>query len=75
MADFADCAIAVVGEGVHDDGHAAGAVALEGDFFVANAFQFAGTTLDGPLDVVLRHAAAPHGNAALLRCIVHCDGL
>ena len=55
MADFADCAVAVVGEDVHDDGHAAGAVALEGDLFVAHAFQFAGTALDGALDVVLRH--------------------
>jgi hypothetical protein len=40
---------------VDNDGHAAGAVALEGDLFVADAFQLAGAALDGALDVVLRH--------------------
>ena len=40
---------------IDDDGDAAGAVALKGDLFVADAFQLAGAALDGALDVVLRH--------------------
>ena len=55
MTNLAHGAVAIVGQRLHDDRHAAGPVALEGDLFVAHAFQFAGAALDGPLDVVLRH--------------------
>ena len=55
VADLAYRAVAVVGQYIHNDGHAAGAVALEGDLLVVDAFQFAGAALDGALDVVLRH--------------------
>ena len=51
---------------IHDDRHAARAVALEGDLFVVHAFQFAGAALDGALDVVLRHVlrlGGGHGRA------------
>ncbi len=55
MADFAYGAVLVVGEDVDDDGDATGAVAFVGDLFVADAFELAGSALDGALDVLVRH--------------------
>ena len=55
MTDLADGAIFVVGEDFDDEGDAAGAVALVGDLFVADAFEFAGAALDGAFDVVGGH--------------------
>ena len=66
VADFADRAIAVIGGDFDQDGHAAGAVAFEGDLFVGNARQLAGTALDGALDVVGGHVlglSRGHGGA------------
>ena len=45
----------VVGGGLHDEGDAAGAVALVGDFLVDDAGEFAGALLDGAVDVVGGH--------------------
>ena len=55
MAHFAHRAVAVVGQHVHDERNAAGAVALERDFLVVHAFEFARAALNGALDVVGRH--------------------
>ena len=55
MADLADRAVAVVGKHIDDNGDAAGAVALEGDLLVVDAFQLASAAQDRALDVVLRH--------------------
>ena len=55
MADFAYSAVLVVGEDVDDDGDAAGPIAFVGDLFVADAFDLAGSALDGALDVLVRH--------------------
>src|SRR5262249_10997348 len=52
-------AVAVVRHHVYQDGDAAGAVALVGDFLDDLAAQLAGAALDGPLDVVLGHADLP----------------
>src|SRR5207249_11640455 len=59
-----DGAVAVVGGALHQDGHSAGAVALEGDVLVGHAFQLAGPLLDGALDVVGGHV---HGLGLLDR--------
>ena len=48
-------AVAVVGERLDVDGDAVRGVALVGDALVRDAFELAGTALDGPLDVVLGH--------------------
>lgn len=45
----------IVGGGLHDEGDAAGAVALVGDFFVDDAGDFAGALLDGAVDVFGGH--------------------
>src|SRR6185369_1689872 len=62
VTDFADRAIAVVGRDFDEDGDAARAVAFEGDLFVAHSRQFAGTALDGLLDVVARHVFSLGGS-------------
>src|SRR5262249_55282577 len=59
FADFAGGAVAVVGEHVHQDGHAARAVAFVGDLPEGHAFAFAGAAFDGPFDVFLGHADLP----------------
>ena len=56
LAHFAVGAVAVVGEHVDQDGHAAGTIAFVGDLFKRYAFGLAGAALDGPFDVVLGHA-------------------
>ena len=55
VADFADRAVAVVGVDVEQDRHAARAIAFERELFVGGAGQFAGTALDGALDVIGGH--------------------
>src|ERR1700754_3313546 len=55
MANLADSAILVVGENVDDDGDATGAVALVGDLLVGDAFELAGSALNGALDIFRRH--------------------
>ena len=50
-----DGAVAVVGQHIDDDRNAAGTVALEADLLVGCAFEFAGSLLDGALDVVRGH--------------------
>src|SRR5208282_4157286 len=55
VTNFADRAVAIVRGRFDYDGDAAGAIALEGDLLVVDAFQFAGTAQNGSLDVVLRH--------------------
>ena len=55
MTYLADGTVLIVGEDVYDDGYSAGAVALVGDLFVADAFELAGAALDGSLDVVGGH--------------------
>ena len=55
VTDLADGAVFVVGEDVDDEGDAAGAVALVSDLFVADAFELAGSALDGAFDVVGGH--------------------
>src|SRR5208282_3471160 len=56
LADLGGGSIAIVGEDFAEHRHAAGAVALVEDFLEVVACQFAGTRLDGPLDVVLGDA-------------------
>ena len=55
MADFADGAVAIVGGDFHDDSDAARAVALEGDFFVIDAFELAGAAFNGAVNRIIRH--------------------
>src|SRR5205807_6467874 len=55
VANFADGAVAVVGGHLGDQRYSAWAVTFKGDLFVCSAGQFAGTALDGALDVVRRH--------------------
>jgi len=55
VTDFADGAVAIVGGDQHQDGGAAGPVTFIGDLVDLAAFQFAGATHDGFIDVVRRH--------------------
>src|SRR5205823_11014382 len=55
VANFADSAVAVISVDVEQNGDTAGAVALKRKLLKVDAGQFAGATLDGALDVVLRH--------------------
>lgn len=55
VADLRGGTLAVVGQGVHDDGHAAGAVALVGDGFVVVGVAGAQGLVDGALDIVVGH--------------------
>ena len=55
MADLRRGALAVVGQGLHNDGHAAGAVALVGDGLVVVGAAGAQGPVDGALDVVVGH--------------------
>src|SRR4029077_13791530 len=55
VTNLADGAVAIVGIDVQQNGDATGTVALQCEFFVGGAGEFAGTPLDGPLDVVGRH--------------------
>ena len=52
VADLGAGAVAVVGERLDDDGHAAGRVALVVDRLVADPLELAGAALDRPLDGV-----------------------
>ena len=66
VADLTDGAVAVVGGDVHEDGDAAGAVALQGELFIDDAGELAGAALDGALDVVGGHVlrlGGEHGAA------------
>src|SRR5690606_26101713 len=66
MADVGHGAHAVVGQAVHDHGHATGRIALVADLFVLDAFQLTGRLLDGALDHILGHVrgqALVHGHA------------
>ena len=58
VADLGDGAVAVVGGALHQDGHAARAVTLEGDLLVGGPLQLARALLDGALDVVGGHVDA-----------------
>src|SRR5207244_9970697 len=55
VTNLADSAIAIVGIDVKQNRNSAGTIALERKFFVIYPGQFAGTTLDGPLDVIGGH--------------------
>ena len=55
MADLGRGALAVVGQRLDDDGHAAGAVALVGDGLVVVGVAGAERLVDGALDVVVGH--------------------
>ena len=61
MADFRRGALTVVGEGLHDDGHAVGAVAFVNHGLVVVGVVGAQSPLDGALNVVVGH--------------IHCLGL
>ena len=56
LSNFRSGPVTVVGEHFTEHGHAAGAVTLVDDLFEIAAFEFAGTFLDRPLDIVLWHA-------------------
>src|SRR5208337_3181732 len=51
VADFADRAVTVVRGAIDNYGHAARAVALEGDFLVLEAGYLSGPALDSALDI------------------------
>ena len=55
VAHVGNGALTIVGQAIDDDGGTVDAVAFVADFLVADAFQFAGTALDGARDVVGRH--------------------
>ncbi len=59
VAHLGNGAVLVVGHGLDQDGHAAGAVALVGEFLVIDPLQLAGAALDGFLDVVAGHVGRP----------------
>src|ERR1700733_3411135 len=61
MAHLADGAVAIVGGDFDDESDASGAVALEGYFLVDRPGKFTGATLNGALDVVLRHVLSLGG--------------
>ncbi len=54
-ADLGAGAVAVVGQHLDEERHAAGRVALVGDLLVDDALELAGAPLDRPLDRVERH--------------------
>ncbi len=54
-ANLRNCAIAVVGERVDEDGNTAGTVALEANLLVGCSLELASSLLDGALNVVSRH--------------------
>ena len=58
MADLRRGALAVVGQCLDDDGHAAGAVALVGDGLVVVGVARAERLIDGALDVVVGHVGS-----------------
>ena len=58
VAHIGGGAVAVVGEGFHDHGHAAGAVAFVGDALIVVVVALAGGLLDDPLDVVVGHVGS-----------------
>src|ERR1700677_5134019 len=55
MANFADCAVSIVGGDFDNQSDSARTVALKGDFLVDGTGQLTGTALDGTLNVVLGH--------------------
>ena len=55
MSDIGDRARRIVGDGFDHHRHAAGPVTLVCHFLIIDAFELAGTLLDRPLDVLLRH--------------------
>src|SRR5215475_9481045 len=55
MADLAHRAVAVVSVNVEKDRHAARTISFERKFLVNGAWQFAGTALDGSLDIIGGH--------------------
>ena len=55
VADLRGGAVAVVGEGLHDNGHAAGAVALVDHVLEVVGVTGAQSLVDGALDVVIGH--------------------
>ena len=55
VAHLGGGAVAVVGEGVHDNGHAVGAVALVGHVLVGVGVAGAQGPVNGALDVVVGH--------------------
>ena len=55
MADLRGCALTIIGQGLHDHGHTAGAVALIGDGLVVIGVSGAQCLVDGTLDIVIRH--------------------
>src|SRR6476646_234942 len=52
---FADNAVAVRGHRFNQHPHAAGAIALEGHFFVLFTFELAGAAHEGSLDIFVWH--------------------
>src|SRR5665213_1582783 len=62
MTDFADCAVAIVCRRFHDHRDTARSVALKRNLFIGRALKLASATLDGALDVVLRHIFSFGGN-------------
>ena len=66
MAHFGGGAVAVVGHGLDDDGHAAGRIALVGQLRHVVGIVGAGTTGDGTVDHIARHVGRQrlvHGQA------------
>src|SRR5207302_775984 len=55
VANVTAGAVAVVSQGVDDDGHAVRAIALEAKLLERGPAQLTGAALDRPLDVVRRH--------------------
>ena len=55
MADVAGGAVAVIGNGFHDHGHAAGGIAFVGDLLVIHIAQLARGLLDGAGNIVVGH--------------------
>jgi hypothetical protein len=66
MADFADGAIAIVGDALDKERDAAGAVTFVGDFFELLPFEFARALFDRAVDIIGGHIggfARIHGGA------------
>ena len=55
MADFRGGALAVVGEGLHNDGHAAGTIALVSNGLIVIGVACAQGLIDGALNVIVGH--------------------
>src|SRR5258708_39484380 len=55
MSEFAHDAVAIRGDDLDQQAHAARAVPLEHSFFILFALELAGSAEDGTLDVFVRH--------------------